>query len=67
MCDIVEKPKTNRNVLTTEQYTSSICSVPFLWDYYGTIYNMNFYAGFCGIKNDNNAIRPVKNFFIGHN
>ena len=64
---IISKSDKNRNVLRTEEYTSSICSVPFIWDYLGTKYDMNFYAGFSGFKNENNAIRPVKNYFIGYN
>ena len=53
--------------LSTANFPSSICSVPFVWDYFGTKYNMNFYAGFCGFdESQMDAIRPRKNFFIAY-
>jgi hypothetical protein len=53
--------------LSTKNYPSSVCSVPFVWDYHGEKFNMNFFAGFCGFdESQNEAIRPRKNFFIAY-
>lgn len=55
------------NNFRTEHFPSSICSAPFLWDYYGQKINMNFFAGFCGFdESQYEAIRPRKNFFIAY-
>jgi hypothetical protein len=56
----------NGPCLQTSNFPSSISSVPFIWEYYGEKYDMNFFAGFCGLEETENGIRPKKNFFIGH-
>jgi hypothetical protein len=51
----------------TACFPSSISSVPFVWEYLGQKFNMNFFAGFCGFdETDSEAIRPRKNFFIAY-
>lgn len=36
----------------TDDFGSSIATVPFVWDYLGTKYDMQFLAGFCGVSYD---------------
>ena len=52
--------------LDTSHFPPSVCSVPFTWLYYGEKYEMNFYAGFVGIKEEDGSIRACKNYFIGY-
>jgi hypothetical protein len=47
--------------LTIENFSTGISKVDFLWKYYDTNFNMCFYAGFIGVKQDpaSKAIKPV--------
>jgi hypothetical protein len=46
---------------TTSSFPKASVRTPFKWDYYGTIFEMYFYAGFLGVTQDSAslAIRPV--------
>lgn len=57
---------TNNSMISTSSFISSISRVPFIWDYYGTIYKMNFYSGIVGfdVDNANSIIRMKKSFAI---
>jgi len=61
--------KKNETILKLEtcNFPSSISSVPFVWEYLGIPYNMNFFAGFCGFNETyEGAVRARKNFFIAY-
>lgn len=52
---------------SSSMFPSSICSAPFLWEYFAQKFDMNFFAGFCGFdESQNEAIRPRKNFFVAY-
>lgn len=47
--------------ISPSDYPIGISNVPFVWDYYGTIYDMDFLGGFVGSSQDSEslAVRPV--------
>ncbi len=47
-----------KNMITVNSFTSGISSVPFLWEYYSTIYPMTFVSGFVGIDKIDGAYCP---------
>ena len=51
--------KSDREI-TTDDFPSGLAKAPFIWDYNCHIYNMEFLAGFVGIKQDLNdlSLRP---------
>lgn len=53
-------PNTRRN-LDTASYISGLSVAPFIWDYYGTNYNMEFLGGFVGTTQNETdfSVRPV--------
>ena len=46
--------------ITTESLPSSLCKVPFVWQYLGETYKMEFLAGFTGFTQDSESlhVRP---------
>jgi hypothetical protein len=46
--------------ITTKDFTSGLSKADFYWIYYGVPYQMEFYAGFLGIKEDSSShtLRP---------
>lgn len=46
--------------ITTESLPSSLCKVPFIWQYVGETYKMEFLAGFTGFTQDSESlhVRP---------
>jgi len=42
-----------------------IVSTPFIWNYFGQIYSMNFYSGFIGATMENDYIKPVIFWAVG--
>ena len=64
---VKQETRSRSDFFKTSYFPSSICSVPFVWDYLGQKFDMNFFAGFCGFdESQNEAIRPRKNFFIAY-
>lgn len=51
----------DRDYLDTAGYISGLSVAPFIWDYYGTQYNMEFLGGFVGTTQaeDDFSVRPV--------
>lgn len=54
------------NSVSTGDFISSVSSVPFIWEYYGKSFAMNFYSGMLGFEVDEakSLIRIKKNFAI---
>ena len=46
--------------LTSDSFPPGLCSTPFIWNYLGTEYTMNFYSGFLAVSQDSStlALRP---------
>ena len=46
--------------VTTDQFSPGFCSTPFIWEFPGTEYAMQFYSGFMAVSQDPNtlALRP---------
>ena len=46
--------------MTTDSFPPGLCSTPFMWNYLGAEYSMNFYSGFMAISQDPStlALRP---------
>ena len=61
---IIPKKDTLYSAMGTDNFISSVSVVPFIWEYYGTNYNMNFYSGILGFDIVDGVIRTKKNFFI---
>ena len=45
----------DRGGYPTNQFPSHLSKVPFVWDYFGTLYNMAFAAGITGVDFDDDA------------
>ncbi len=41
---------------TLEAYTNGLSKVPFKWEYYDEVYDMNFIGGFVGVSQDENSL-----------
>lgn len=62
-----ELQKSHKGIgLDTNKFPPSVSSVPFVWEYYGVNYNMNFHAGFIGYNAQGDSIRARKNYFIAY-
>lgn len=50
-----------KSYIQPDKFPTGLSSVPFVWDYYGTIYNMDFLGGFVGVSQDSTslAVRPT--------
>ena len=53
---IDKKPKDHFEGLLTNQFNNGLSKADFIWNYYGTKYEMEFLAGFIGIKQDLNTL-----------
>ena len=49
---IDKEPKKHFEGLLTNQFNNGLSKADFIWNYYGTNYEMEFLAGFIGIKQD---------------
>jgi hypothetical protein len=49
-----------RGHITSDEFPSSLCQVPFVWEYFDQVFNMFFISGFVGITQDKKtmAVRP---------
>jgi hypothetical protein len=56
----VQKNEDLNRSLTTENYTSGMSKADFYWMYYGSVFQMEFLAGFVGMAQDpkTKALRP---------
>jgi hypothetical protein len=50
------EPKKHFEGLLTNQFNNGLSKANFIWNYYGTNYEMEFLAGFIGIKQDLNTL-----------
>jgi len=53
---IYKEPKKLTEGLLTNQFNNGLSKANFIWNYYGTNYEMEFLAGFIGIKQDLNTL-----------
>lgn len=52
---------------TSNVYPSGVSSVPFTWNYFGTMFDMRFYSGFIGIVAEGDNVRPNLAWAIAEN
>jgi hypothetical protein len=53
---IDKEPKKHFEGLLTNQFNNGLSKADFIWNYYGTKYEMEFLAGFIGIKQDKKTL-----------
>ncbi len=50
--------------LTPDEFPVGLTNTPFCWEYLKQIYNMTFTAGFVGVVNLNNMLKPQVGWFV---
>src|SRR5579859_328401 len=54
----------NKYCYTTKSFPMGLSKVPFKWNYYSTVYNMELTAGFSGFQMKENSVVPQIGWFV---